>query len=328
MPTQFTEENLYDPVAKYMRREVATIGLDQTVGQALESMRGNAPAHRIIYFYVIDKEERLQGVVPTRRLLFSAPDCPVRDIMVRQVIALPAHATVLEACEFFTLHKLLAFPVIDHEHKLMGAIDVELYTDELTETSGMSDDLFQMIGVHLAKARQLSVAAAVGSRFPWLLCNMTGGLIAAFLSRLFEAELREVITLAMFIPVVLALAEGISIQSLGITLQILHGQPPTWAAIFGKLRRELVTGLFLGLGSGILIALVAILWLGQFKLALCLLGGIGLGMTGAAVMGVAVPNLLRLLRRNPQVAAGPLVLALADIFTLLIYFNLARWLLA
>lgn len=71
----------------------------------------------------------------------------------------------------------------------------------------------------------------------------------------------------------------------------------------------------------------ALVWQGQAQVALCLPGAIGGGVTGAAVIGLALPNLLRLLRRNPQLASGPIALVAADVLTLLIYFNLARALL-
>jgi magnesium transporter len=333
MPPPLTEANLSDPVTQHMRQDVAKLRIDQTAGEALQEMRQQTPAGRIIYFYVVDSENRLQGVVPTRRLLFSPLDRPISEIMVRQVIAVPAEATVLDACEFFTLHRLLAFPVIDDEHRLLGVIDVELYTDELSEVGGtedalMGDALFQLIGVHLTQARQTSSLAAFRSRFPWLLCNIAGGILAAFVSGFFEAELQRVVALALFIPVVLSLAESVSIQSVSLALEVLHGRPPSWLTMLPKLRRELLTGLLLGGASGLLVGIVALVWLGQVRVLLCLLGGIAGGVSAAAVLGIATPNLLRLLRRDPQVAAGPIALAVADMLTLLLYFNLARWLLA
>jgi magnesium transporter len=144
----------------------------------------------------------------------------------------------------------------------------------------------------------------------------------------FEHELTKVVSLAFFIPVVLNLAESVSSQSVSLALQALHGKRPSWSSLFGDLRRELGTGLLLGLGSGAVIALVALLWLDQGRLALCLLGGITGGVAGAAVLGLAMPVALRLLRLDPWVAAGPIALAGADIITILLYFNLARWLLA
>ncbi len=91
---------------------------------------------------------------------------------------------------------------------------------------------------------------------------------------------------------------------------------------------ELITGFLLGSASGCVVGLVAFAWLGHLRLAVCLLGGISGGVAAAAGFGLAMPFLLRLLRREPQVAAGPIALAVADMLTLLLYFNLARWLLA
>jgi magnesium transporter len=87
----------------------------------------------------------------------------------------------------------------------------------------------------------------------------------------------------------------------------------------------MLTGLLLGAGCGMLVGTVALVWLGHAGVALCLTAGILGGVTGAAVLGFSVPLLLYLLQRDPQVAAGPIALALADLLTLLLYFNLARW---
>ena len=111
------------------------------------------------------------------------------------------------------------------------------------------------------------------------------------------------------------------------TLKAGQCQWPTWKSLLQRVRRELLTGFFLGLGAGTVLALTALIWLGQGRLALCLAGGVTAGVAGAAVLGLSLPILLRLLRLEPRVAAGPIALAGADILTILAYFNLARWLL-
>ena len=340
MVLRLPEQILGDPVTQHMRRDITRLHAGQTVGDALAGLRRNPPPGRILYFYVVDDEGRLQGVVPTRRLVLSPLDRPLADIMVQRVVALPAEATVLEACEFFIQHRFLGFPIVDRERHLLGAVDVELYTDELSRLGEerrddfsllegeRRDDLFQLIGVHVALVRQASPAAAFRRRFPWLLCNVAGGILAAFLAGAYQVELERVVALALFIPVALALAESVSIQSLSLALQALHGQAPTWGRLAAKLGRELLTGIFLGSASGLLVAVVALIWLRQARVSLCLAAGIAGGVTGAAVFGLAMPNLLRLLRYDPRVAAGPIALAASDLLTLLLYFNLARWLLA
>jgi NhaA family Na+:H+ antiporter len=116
-----------------MHRDFTRLRAGQTVGDALDWLRRNPPPARVIYFYVVDDEGRLQGVVPTRRLVLSPPETPLADIMVGKTVALPAAASVLDACEFFIQHRLLAFPVVDEDNRLLGVVDVDLYTNELSQ---------------------------------------------------------------------------------------------------------------------------------------------------------------------------------------------------
>src|SRR5262249_4358680 len=110
MSAPLTQDVLTEPVTRHMRRDFTALDVGQTLGEALVSVRQRQGEGRIIYFYVVDGDGRLRGVLPTRRLLLNPPETPVADVMVKQVVAIPQTATVLDACEFFVLHKLLAFP--------------------------------------------------------------------------------------------------------------------------------------------------------------------------------------------------------------------------
>jgi NhaA family Na+:H+ antiporter len=135
MARALARSHFNEPVTRHMHQDFTRLGAGLTVGQALDWLRRHPPPGRIIYFYVVDDDNRLQGVVPTRRLVLSAPETPLADIMVRKVVTLPAEATVLEACEFFIQHRLLAYPVVDDQHRLLGVVDVEFYTRELGRLS-------------------------------------------------------------------------------------------------------------------------------------------------------------------------------------------------
>lgn len=317
---------LNDPVSQHMHRNLTRLRADQTVHDALESLRANPPQGRILYFYVVDPDEHLVGVVPARRLIIAQPETSVADLMIRQVVTLPHDASVLDACEFFILHRFLALPVVDEQRRLVGVVDVELYLDEDTQLDEQSrlGDLFQLIGVHALSMRSASSFEAVRQRFPWLLCNIAGGLLAAFLTGLFEAELKKAVALALFIPIVLALAESVAIQSVSLALERLHKGQVSLSRLLNDLSRELITGLGLGLLCSALVVVVAFIWLRQTEVALCLLGGITGGVTAAALIGLATPGALRLWAREPRVAAGPIALACTDMATLGIYFTLAR----
>jgi Na+:H+ antiporter, NhaA family len=124
-------KTLEEPVTRRMRHDYAHVRPEQTVGEALAWLRQHPPGGRVVYFYVVDGDGVLRGVLPTRRLILAEPTSRVTDIMATKITAVPASATVLEACEFFIFYRLLAFPVVDEAGKLVGVVDIDLYTDEL-----------------------------------------------------------------------------------------------------------------------------------------------------------------------------------------------------
>src|SRR6185369_6516579 len=132
-PMKLPNAELDDPIIKHVRHDVTTLRASQTVGEALALLRTQPLGEKIVYFYALDDDGRLVGVVPTRRLLAGTPEQRVADIMLARVLAIPYLATVLDACEFFIQYKFLAFPVIDEERKLVGVVDVGLFADELVE---------------------------------------------------------------------------------------------------------------------------------------------------------------------------------------------------
>jgi len=314
-----------EPVMNHVRKDFVRVLVTDTVGGALARVQHSQVGGRIVYFYVVDDEGRLQGVVPTRRLLLNPPATAVADVMEPEVIALRETATLLDACEFFMMHRLLAFPVVDSRHRILGVVDVELYTDEISDLADrrQSDDVFQLIGVRLAQVRRASVPAAFRHRFPWLLCNIGGGLVCAFLAARYEHVLLDAVVLAIFIPVVLALAESVGIQSLSLTLQAHEPGRLQGRRALKALLREAMIGLLLGLSCGSLVGLAAWVWQARSLVAFCLLLSIALAVATAALFGLAVPTALRAFQRDPKAASGPIVLAMTDIATLFYYLGLA-----
>ncbi|MEY4613068.1 MAG: Magnesium transporter MgtE [Planctomycetota bacterium] len=335
MVTQTMIPPLDDLVEKHMHREVVSLKTGQTVAEALESIRGSPSfSSRIIYFYVVDHDGKLQGIMATRALLLSQPEKLIDDLMVRRPVAIPSFATIFDACEFFTMYKFLAFPVVNEKGTLVGMLDIRTYNAEMSSmnedlSKGIPkktyDDLFQLIGVHWEEAKTSGIWSGFSARFPWLVCNVLGGLVAAFLLGLFEYELEEFVVLALFIPVVLALAESVAIQSVSISLQSMHDDGLTWKKLVAKLYREVFTGVILGIATALLVVVYSYLLYRELRLVGALLIGISGGVTCAAAAGQGVPSFLKILKMNPQVAAGPIALVCADMAALLFYLLSARF---
>lgn len=322
-----TTSDLDEPVLRHVRRDFASLRDDLSVGEALAGLRGKELPSQIVYFYVVDAEQRLVGVVPTRRLLMAPLDRRVGDLAVTRVVTLPDTATVLEACEVFILHRFLALPVVDGERRLIGVLDISLFTEEMQELSEHHEKeaAFQLIGIKVESGRTASPLVAFRNRFPWLISNIVGGVICAVISGFYETVLAQAIILALFIPVVLALSESVSIQSVTLTLQRLHGER---TGLWRALGRELPVGILLGIASGLLVGLAALVWKQDLYAALVIWLAILLAMATACALGVLLPTAVHRFGRDPRVAAGPIVLATGDVACLLFYFNLASWLLA
>src|SRR5438067_2788555 len=153
-------------VVEHARKDFPLLDADMIVAEALDRIRREGIGERVIYFFAVDADKRLVGVLPTRRLLTTALETPLREIMVRRVVAIPTSATVLEACEFFVLYKFFAFPVIDEQRRVVGVIDVSLFAEEILQAGEsedrhrpavpVHDDIFEALGLHLEHLRGAS----------------------------------------------------------------------------------------------------------------------------------------------------------------------------
>jgi magnesium transporter len=159
------------------------------------------------------------------------------------------------------------------------------------------------------------------------LCNIAGGVLCAMVAGRYEGLLKQTVVLALFLPVVLALSESVSIQTMTLTLQSFHSSGVRLGAFLLSLARELVTAALLGLAAGALVAAVSWLWKAAPRAALVIGGGIALAMLTAGVLGIVLPTVVRAFRGDPKVAAGPVVLAAGDVLCVLFYMSLAGWLL-
>ena len=322
-------DHLHLPVTTVARKDFTTLREDLTVQEALDSIRRQGLGEKIVYFYVVDDYDRLTGVLPTRRLLTSALDRQLAELMITRVIAIPQTATVMDACDLFILHKFLAFPVVDEKRKIVGLVDINVFTEEVFDVAKREqwDEVFQTIGFRVSQVRDASPLRAFRFRFPWLTATIGSGTLCALLASGYEVTLAKSLVLAFFLTLVLGLGESVSIQSMTVTIQALRSMQPTFRWYARAFRREASTAIMLGTACGTLVGLIAWLWRGDWLPAVAIGTGILLTIFAACFFGLSVPVILHALRLDLKISAGPVTLARTDIFTLLFYFSAAAVLL-
>ena len=322
-------EHLEQPVTDFIRQDFAQLRETMTAREALEAVRREGIGEKIVYFYVLDEEQRLVGVLPTRRLLTANLDQRIGDLMIKRVVAIPRTATLLEACEFFVLHKFFAFPVVDAERRMLGLIDVGVFTEEVFDIAEREqlEDVFETIGFHITQVREAGPLKAFRYRFPWLLVSIGSGTACAVVASFFAATLAQSLVIAFFLSLVLQLGESVAMQSMTVTIQALRSTRPTLRSYASKFGREISTALLLGLGCATIVTLIVWLWWRATLPSLVIGSSVLASLLMAGLLGLSVPTALHALRLDPKIAAGPVTLAVTDVMTLLFYFSIARLLL-
>ena len=322
------KRNLNEPIRHFISKVHTTVHPDHTIEEALATLRKKDIHDKIVYFYVVDDEGKLQGVVSTRTLLLKPSRERVSDVMDTEVMALQSHQTLQEAMEHFGAHHLLAFPVVDGSGHFLGVIDVQLYFEENVDVihSQRRSDLFQMIGVYLEEGKKLPPWREFRARMPWIFCNMFGGIACAIISFFYQIVLAKVVLLAMFIPLILTLSESISMQSMTQSLQVLRRHTKfEWRFFTSRILYESRALILIAGTCALCVGTISTLWSGGLGVAATIAAGIFCSVMLTATIGALVPVILHARKRDPKVAAGPVVLMFADVLTTAIYLTFATW---
>lgn len=317
------EETIEDLV----KTNVVRLPADITVGEALANVKRDiSDEGGVLYFYVIDSQQRLIGVLPTRKLLTAPNEQILRTIAVPSVVALTRRTTVAEACEMFLKHKYLAFPVVDGDFKLVGTIDVSMFAEEIVDLTERkkADDVFEMLGFRMSQLKKATAFETWRYRFPWLLTTIASGTVCALLAGMFEHTLSRSIVLAFFMTLVLALGESVSIQAMSVTIQRLRFVRPTLPWFFRTAISDALSASLIAGSCAVIVFLIILLWKGTPVPAMVIGSSIFLALMGAAILGLTVPSILHSLRLDPKVAAGPVTLSITDAYTILVYFLLGN----
>lgn len=289
-----------------------------SVGRALELLRESAGADGPSYVYVVDASGKLAGVVPLRRLVAAGARTDVGSLMVRNVVRLPDTMPRSEIVNVFNEHHYVSLPVVDDKDRLIGIVTFDDVMALMRQ--GEREVLRGLTGIDPRDALKETFAATRG-RIPWVIVTILGGLGCAVVGGFFQKTLSELVVLALFVPIVTALGESIGAQTTSIVLSTLAGGGMTRAELTRFAIKEFLVGLLVGLFSGVVVSLASLFWHGNPKIGLLIGGAVFVSVAWTALLAVFVPGLMRRMKANPEIASGPLVLALSDFSTLFVYFG-------
>jgi magnesium transporter len=313
------------PVSEFLHHDFIALPETWTCARALEEIRSTGDDRKVSYFYTVDEDDRLCGVIPVRRFLTAPPDRRLGEMAFRNLVTIRDDMTMAEAARRFQDHKYLSLPVVRTDGSVAGVVDLKALAGEDVDHSDKAvvEEVFQTIGVRLEALTSGSLTAVWWTRFPWLLSTVASGLLCAWLSSRFASTLEKNILLSFFIALVLAIGESVAIQSMTFSFQELHKPAKERRGYPLLFVRELVMALAIGLPIGLAVGAMAYLLEPRVATSLVIGTSIAVSILNACLVGLMLPWVLKLFRVEPKVAAGPLVLAFTDVSTVLVYLTLA-----
>ena len=306
-----------------MGKEVVTCHDEQNCGEAVAGLRESDQdeLEDMHFVYVLDDREHLVGRVPLFKLLLMAPETPIAEAMEPEPLYVEVDLDQEDVAQFMKIHDLISLPVVDHRHRLVGQITADDVLEVLEEEA--TEDMAHMAGVSVKEFGEQSPLRVARSRLPWLLGGLAGQIGAILVLQRFEASIASMVTLAFFIPVIMAMAGNVGIQTSSVVVRGLATGEVDYYHLGRHLLRELVTSLLVGFVVGLCLYLICGVVVGDMSLALVLALSMLLVIIFAATVGTGIPLLLHRLGADPAVATGPFITTANDIFGLLIYLGLA-----
>ena len=294
-----------------------------TAEQAIRFLREVSPETDIPYYlYVVDRQNRLTGVVGLRELIISSPEVTADSIMDSEVVFVDTATDQEEVARIMARYDLAAVPVIDNQHRLVGVITYDDIVDVLEEEA--TEDIYRLGNVtDFDLEPESPVGDHLKGRLPWLFLNTLTALFASWVITNFESIIAEVAILAAFQSVVAGLGGNSATQNVVMIVRSMALGRLTTRKLFHVMGRQIWVGLLQGIAVGLVIGVGVAVWRGNPFLGLVL----GLAMIGnmvvAGIIGTLVPFGLTAIGKDPALASSVLVTAATDSAGFFIFLSLA-----
>jgi magnesium transporter len=322
-----------DEAGGLMSPRFARVRPDMTRNEALNSLRqlGRDQLETPYYVYVLDRQQRLLGVVSFWELFIAAPETRVGDIMHTDVVSVNEAQDQESVASLIAQHDLLAVPVVDNMGRMQGIVTVDDIVDVVQEEA--TEDIQKLAGMTAFDLPYLrtSLPAMFKKRAGWLMILFLGEMLTATAMGHYEAEIARAVVLALFVPLIISSGGNSGSQAATLVIRALALGEVRVRDWWHVVRRECVTGLTLGMLLGLIGLGRILVWQAIFRsygVHTLLVGlTVAVSLNGVVLWGTLagsmLPLLLRKLGFDPATASAPFVATLVDVTGLIIYFSVA-----
>ena len=320
-----------DSAGSLMTTEFVYLHPNNTVEESFARIRKVGLDKETVYTCYVTANRKLQGVVTVKRLLMSAYDTKINDIMETNVLSVTTHEDKEEVAQMFSKYDLTALPVVDSESRLLGIITVDDAMDVMEEEA--TEDIEKMAAILPSDKPYLrtGVLETWKSRIPWLMLLMLSATFTGLIITGFESALAACVILTSFIPMLSGTGGNSGSQSSVAVIRALSlGEvefSDVLAVVWKEVRVALLCGVCLGGANFVKMLLVDRMLMQNPDVTVAVAGVVCLTLmltvVCAKIVGCLLPMAAEKVGIDPAVMAAPFITTIVDALSLLIYFGIA-----
>ena len=322
-----------DSAGTIMTTEYVELKEDMTVDEAFQIINKTGIRKETIYnCYVVDKSRKLKATINVKEMLIAERETPIKDIFTENVISILTTDDKEDVAKMFDKYNYFALPVVDKENRLVGIVTIDDAIDVLQEEN--TEDFEKMAAISPTEDTYFKTSAIkhAKNRIVWLLLLMLSATFTGIIIEKFQTAIAAVPLLATFMTMISGTGGNCGSQSStliirGLVLEEIK-MKDIFKAIWKEFRVAIIVGTILALVTGLRILLQYRGNLGLDEtLQLAQVVGITLILTAviAEFMGCVLPMIAKKLNLDPAIMASPLITTIVDLCSMLVYFNVATW---
>ena len=313
-----------DSAGSIMTTEFIDLKETMTVEQALQRIRDIGIDSETIYnCYVLNKNRVLLGIIDIKEILISKKEQVIKELMTTNVISVNTLEDQEDVAKLFDKYDMYAIPVVDTENRLVGIITVDDAINVLQDET--SEDFEKMAAMSPSEKGyfETSVFHHAKNRIVWLLVLMLSSAITGGIITNYEQAFAAVPLLVAFIPMIMGTGGNCGSQSSTLIIRGLATDEIELKDIFKALWKEFRVSIIVGITLAIVNGIRIMIQYDDIQLAIVI--GLTLIATVALskALGCLLPMLAKKLKLDPAIMATPLITTLVDIFSILVYFQIA-----
>ncbi|MDD7438791.1 MAG: magnesium transporter [Bacteroidales bacterium] len=314
-----------DTAGGIMRKEMMVVNENWSMPRCMEELRIQASEMDDVYYiYVIDDEERLQGILPIKKVLTSPNVSKIKHVIIRDPIVVHENDSVEEVVRAFERYDLVAIPVVDSIGRLVGVITVDDVVDQMRELHEKDYQLASGLSSDVESSDK--VVRQIGARLPWLLLGMVGGMLNSVILGGYDNVFAAVPAISLFIPLMGGTGGNVGMQSSAIIVQDLA----TGSIKPNKVGSLLLKELAIALMNGGILSLVLFVYNYFYLKDIVVMSSVSISIFAvvifASLSGTIVPLTLERLKMDPARATGPFITIMNDLIGMFIYMNVTNFL--